>query len=315
MQALVTGGAGFIGSNLALELLAAGHRVRVVDNMSTGRADNLSESDASADFEMVEGDVNDAALMSKLTSGADVVFHQAALGSVPRSVGDPLTTDTANTHGTLTVLRAAQESGARFVFASSSSVYGGDAEIPTPESAPMAPKSPYAVTKVAGEHYCQVFARVYGTETLVLRYFNVFGPRQRADSPYAAVIPLFIDALAGGHPVTIHGDGKQSRDFTFVSDVVAANLAAATAPSGICTGRAYNVAAGRNTSVLDLLTTLEAIMGVRAERVHREPRAGDVRRSGADVGAAARDLRFRASVEIHDALSLTVASFAASAAT
>jgi UDP-glucose 4-epimerase len=233
---------------------------------------------------------------------------------VLRSVEHPLATDTANVHGTLTVLECARRAGVRRVgYASSSSVYGGADVLPTPESAPTLPRSPYAVTKLAGEHYCRVFWELFGLETVSLRYFNVYGPRQRPDSAYAAVIPLFIDALATGRPPTVHGDGLQSRDFTYVDDVVAANLRAAEAPAARCAGRAYNVAGGGRHSLLDLLAVLGRIMGVRPEPVHTDPRPGDVRHTQADLSAAERDLGHRPAVGFEEGLRRTVAWFASRA--
>jgi len=223
MNTLVTGGAGFIGSNLVDGLLAEGHAVRVLDDLTAGFGENVHPS-----AELVHADIADEDAVRRAVEGVEVVFHLAAHRAVLRSVEHPLATDRANTHGTLLVLKAALDAGVRrVVSSSSSSVYGGAEQLPTPESAPLVPRSPYAVTKLAGEHYCRVFTEIYGLETVSLRYFNVYGPRQRPDSAYAAVIPLFIDALRRDEPATVHGDGKQSRDFTFVTDAVAANIAAA----------------------------------------------------------------------------------------
>ncbi len=307
MECLVTGGAGFIGSNLVNALLEAGHQVRVLDDLCTGFADNVP-----ADAELIEGSVADEDLVRRTVRGADVVFHQAAHRAVFRSVEHPLPTDTANTHGTLAVLVAARDEGVRrVVYASSSSVYGGAAARPTPETTPVMPRSPYAVSKLAGEHYCRVFSELFGLETVALRYFNVYGPRQRPDSMYAAVIPLFIEALRSGESPTVHGDGLQSRDFTFVDDVVAANLAAAVAPGADCTGRAYNIADGSAHSLLDLLAILGRLMDVSVEPAHTDPRPGDVRHSWADPSAAARDLRWKATVSFEEGLTRTLDWFAA----
>jgi len=306
MRALVTGGAGFIGSNLADRLLADGFEVRVLDNLSTGFADNVP-----ADAELVEGDIRDEAAVRAAVAGVDVVFHQAAHRAVLQSVQNPLSTDLANTHGTLLVLKAAQDAGVRrVVAASSSSVYGGADQLPTPESAPLVPRSPYAVSKLAGEHYCRVWAELFGLETVALRYFNVYGPRQRPDSAYAAVIPLFTRALRTGARPTVHGDGGQSRSFAFIDDVVAANLAAASAPAAACSGRAYNIGGNRRSTLLELLDELGAIVGIDVDPEHTAPRAGDIRHSFADIGAAARDLGWEPKVGLSEGLRRTVDWFA-----
>ena len=299
----MTGGAGFIGSNLVDELLRHDERVRVLDDLSTGYRDNIDPR-----VDLIEADVADETLVRKTVEGADVVFHEAAHRSVIGSVEHPLATDRANTHGTLTVLTAARDAGVRrVVYASSSSVYGGAADLPTPESAPLRPRSPYAVSKLAGEQYCRVFTEVYGLETVVLRYFNVYGPRQRPDSAYAAVIPLFIRALEQGESPMIHGDGLQSRDFTFVEDVVAANLAAAEGPAAAVSGRVFNIAAGRTHSVLELLETLGRVMDVSPTPLHTSPRQGDIRHSQGDVTAARLKLGFEARVLFEDGLRRTTA--------
>ncbi len=305
MRVVVTGGAGFIGSNLVQVLLDRGDEVVVLDDLVTGYRENVPEA---ATF--VEGSVADHGAVRAAIKGAQLVFHQAAHRAVARSVEQPLDTDTANVHGTLTVLNAAKDAGVRrVVYASSSSIYGGAAEMPTPESAPLLPRSPYAVTKLAGEHYCRVFAELFGIETVALRYFNVFGPRQRPDSPYAAVIPLFIQAVAAGEAPVVHGDGLQSRDFTFIDDVVRANLAAAIAPADRCSGKAYNVAAGRTFSLLDLLAELSNIFDIGVAPVHVEPRPGDVRYSQADARAAAADLAWRAEIALNEGLRRTAEWF------
>jgi len=306
MKVLVTGGAGFIGSSLANHLLAQHHDVRVLDDISTGFAENVP-----AEAELIEGDVADEVAVRKAMVGVDVVFHHAAHRAVQRSVEHPLATDRANTHGTLVVLKAALDAGARrVVYASSSSVYGGAGQLPTPEETPTLPRSPYAVTKLAGEHYCRVFSELYGLETVALRYFNVYGPRQRPDSAYAAVIPLFLRALTLGVPPVIHGDGRQSRDFTYIDDVVAANMAAASAPAEACSGKPYNIAGGREWSLLDLLAMLGSIVGVEPTPVHAEPRPGDVRHTRADIGAARRDLGHEPTIELDNGLRSTADWFA-----
>jgi UDP-glucose 4-epimerase len=302
MRVLVTGGAGFIGSHLVDALITRGDDVVVLDDVSTGFAANIHERAT-----LVEGSVADEAAAARAVAGCDLVFHQAAHKAVLRSVERPLTTDTANTHGTLTILKAAADAGVRrVVHASSSSVYGGATIVPTPESAPLVPRSPYAVTKLAAEHYCRVFAELYGLETVALRYFNVYGPRQRPDATYAAVIPLFIDALLHGGEVEVHGDGSQSRDFTYIDDVVAANLAAASAPGALCSGNAYNIAPGVSASLLDILRIVGDLLGVTPTPRFTESRAGDVHRSLADASAAARDLDVHCTIGLDDGLARTV---------
>jgi len=302
MRVLVTGGAGFIGSHLVDALVARGDDVVVLDDLSTGSRNNLHPG---ATF--VEGSIADEDAARAAVEGCELVFHEAAHKAVLRSVEQPLTTDTANTHGTLTMLKAALDAGVRrFVHASSSSVYGGADLVPTPESAPLLPRSPYAVTKLAAEHYCRVFAELYGLQTVALRYFNVYGPRQRPDALYAAVIPLFIDALLNGRDPLVHGDGLQSRDFTYIADVVAANRRAAVADAASASGHVYNVAAGREWTLLDILRVLGAQLGIEPHPQFSEPRAGDVRHSRADASAAARDLDFRATVGLEDGLRMTV---------
>ena len=310
MITLVTGGAGFIGSHLVDALLEAGHEVRVLDDLSTGVRENLTDR-----AELVVGDVGDPEVAAAAVAGIEVVFHEAALGSVARSVESPLATDLANVHGSLAILDAAKRAGVRrVVAASSSSVYGGVAPLPSTEDFPPVPRSPYAVTKVALEHYCRVYAELMGLETVCLRYFNVFGPRQRADSAYAAVVPLFIDALRSGSSPTVHGDGLQRRDFTYVGDVARANLLAADADTSVCSGHVYNVAGGQRATVLDLLETIAKILDVTPDPVHDEPRAGDVRDSEADLRAIARDLGYEPAVSLEDGLRITISSASGSRA-
>jgi UDP-glucose 4-epimerase len=296
---LVTGGAGFIGSHLTDALVARGHPVRVLDNLSTGSKANLDQ--VRDKVQLIEGDITDPATVQAATRGAELVFHQAALASVPRSVADPLSTHRVCVDGTLNVLLAARDAKARrVIYAASSSAYGNSVSLPKRETDPTAPLSPYAVAKLAGEHYCAAFSEVYGMETVRLRYFNVFGPRQPPDSPYAAVIPLFIEAILAGRRPTIHGDGQQSRDFTYVDDVIQANLLAAEA-KGV-SGKVYNLACGRRTSLLELVTAINALLGKRIEPLHDEPRPGDVKHSQADITCAQRDLGYAPRVSTEDGL-------------
>jgi len=286
---LVTGGAGFIGSHLVEALLARGDRVRVLDNFSTGDPANLVA--VRDEIEVIDGDVRERADLEAALRGVEVVFHQAALASVPRSVADPLATHEACATGTLNVLLEARQAGVRrVVYAASSSAYGNSVRLPKRESDPTAPLSPYAVAKLAGEHYCAAFTEVYGLETVRLRYFNVFGPRQSPDSPYAAVIPLFLRALIAGNRPCIHGDGQQSRDFTFVEDVIRANLLAADV-SGV-SGKVYNIAGGHRTSLLELVEMMNALLGTDIAPVHDVPRPGDVRHSQADISRAMAELGY-----------------------
>jgi UDP-glucose 4-epimerase len=300
---LVTGGAGFIGSHIAERLVREGHRVRVFDDFSSGKEANLESFGDKV--ELIRGDIRDAALVKQATNGADVVFHEAALGSVPRSVADPLTTHDVNITGTLNVLLAARDAGVkRVVYASSSSVYGETPELPKHEKMKPQPLSPYALSKLAGEHYASVFNHVYGLEVVSLRYFNIFGPRQDPESQYAAVIPRFITALLSGkHPV-VYGDGLQSRDFTYVDNVVEANLLAAET-DGVA-GRVFNVACGGRFTLLELLAKLKEIIGSDVEPAHEAPRAGDVRDSQASIEAAKQALGYHVSLDFDEGLRRTV---------
>lgn len=303
---LVTGGAGFIGSNLVDALLADGHSVRVLDDLFSGSKENVDPA-----AELVVGSIADEAVVREAARDCELVFHVAAHRAVPRSVENPLATDLVNVHGTLAVLVAAKEAGARrVVSASSSSVYGGSAALPTSESAPLMPRSPYAVSKLTGEHYCRVFYELFGLETVSLRYFNVYGPRQRPDSAYAAVIPLFIDALKSGKRPIVHGDGRQSRDFTYVTDAVGGTIAAATAPADLCAGRAYNLAPGSAHTLLDLLEVLGRLLDVKPDPDFTDVRPGDVRETEADSSAAARDLGFTCRVSFEEGLRRTLDWFA-----
>jgi UDP-glucose 4-epimerase len=303
MRALVTGGAGFIGSHLVDALVDLGADVMVLDDLSSGRVENINPA-----ARFIKGDIVHRPAVDAAITHCDIAFHQAARRAVLQSLEHPLDTDRVNIAGTLTLLVAARDAGVRrVVFGASSSVYGGTAILPTPESAPVHPRSPYAVTKYAGEQYCRVFTELYGLETVALRYFNVYGPRQRPDSRYAAVIPLFLDAMTAGHPPQVHGDGQQSRHFTFVSDAVHANLRAAEATPQ-CSGRVYNVAGPHAFTLLEVLGVLGDVLGVRAEPVHTAPRGGDIRHSLADLTAARRDLGYVPTVGLQTGLRLTAES-------
>jgi nucleoside-diphosphate-sugar epimerase len=301
---LVTGGAGFIGSNLVRALVERGDTVRVLDNFSTGNRDNLE----GLDVHVVEGELRSYERVHNAVRGTEVVFHLGALGSVPRSVQDPLTSSAVNVEGTLNVLLAARDEGVRrVVFSSSTSVYGSTREMPTTESTPPDPLSPYGVAKLAAERYCMSFSRVYESfETVVLRYFNVFGPRQSPHSQYAAVVPLFIRAIADGTPVTIHGDGEQSRDFTYVGNVVDATLSAGDAPGA--SGRAFNIAGGEPASVNRVADAIGAILGKPVEKRHAPSRAGDIRDSWADLTASREVLGYEPAVQLDEGLRRTIDS-------
>jgi nucleoside-diphosphate-sugar epimerase len=305
-SALITGGAGFIGSNIAQRLLELGVKIRVLDNLSTGREDNLL--DIVDDVDLIVGDVCDPSMLDKAMAGTDVVFHQAALPSVPRSVTDPLASHEAGATGTLQVLLAARRQGVqRVVFASSSSVYGDTPELPKHEGMIPNPLSPYAVSKITGEYYCKVFARLYGLETVAFRYFNVFGPRQDPTSQYAAVIPKFIRLMARGERPLIHGDGLQSRDFTFVSNVVEGNIRAATTPN--MAGEVFNLACGERFTLLDLVKEINTILGTSIEPVLGEPRPGDIKHSLADISRAKATLGFEPVTRFVDGLRATAEWF------
>ncbi len=303
---VVTGGAGFIGSHLADHLLKLGHRVRIVDDFSTGKRANVAL--LSGDLEVHEVSITDRAALDPIFAGADYVFHEAALASVPRSVADPLSTHHANATGTLNVLLAARDAGVkRVVYAASSSAYGEVTADKQVETMPPHPLSPYGVSKLAGEFYCQAFTQVYGLETVALRYFNVFGPRQDETSQYAAVIPKFISALIAGTAPTIYGDGAQSRDFTYVDNVVHGNLLALKAPD--VAGEVMNLAIGGSVSLLQLIAKLNRILGTDIQPIHTDPRAGDIKFSRADVTKATDLLDFAPVVTFDDGLARTVEWF------
>jgi UDP-glucose 4-epimerase len=301
-RVLVTGGAGFIGSNLVRALLERGDDVRVLDNFSTGFRGNLA--DLTREVETLEGELRSYERVHNAVRGVEVVFHQGALPSVPRSVQDPLTTTAVNIEGTLNVLLAARDENVRrVVFASSSSVYGNSGELPRVESQFPDPISPYAVAKLAAERFCVSFSRVYAFETVVLRYFNVFGPRQDPNSQYAAVVPRFIAAIGDGRPVPIYGDGTQSRDFTYIANVVEANLLAADV-EGV-SGLVLNVASGRSFTVNELADAIGELLGRPVEKEYHPPRQGDVRHSWADVSAARTLLGYEPRVPLEEGLRLT----------
>jgi nucleoside-diphosphate-sugar epimerase len=301
VRALVTGGAGFIGSNLVRELLRRGDEVRVLDNFSTGHGSNLD----GLNIELVEGDLRSFERVATATKDVEVVFHQGALPSVPRSIQDPLTSSAVNVEGTLNVLLAARDAGSRrVVFASSSSVYGNAPGMPRRESQPVAPLAPYAVSKLAAEQYCLVANRVYGVETVALRYFNVFGERQDPLSGYAAVIPKFIRLMLDGKRPTIFGDGATSRDFTHVEDVMQANLLAAD--KGPAVGRVMNVAVGQSHTLNQLVAILRDLLASELEPEYSAPRPGDVPESLADVSLAGELLGYEPRVDFEEGLRRTV---------
>lgn len=303
---LVTGGAGFIGSHLVESLLSQHQDVRVLDNFLTGKKENIA--DFSDGIELIEGDIRDLATCKKAMAGVDVVFHQAALPSVPRSVEDPFLTNAINVNGTLNMLIASREAAVeKFVFASSSSVYGDDPGLPKKEGQEGVPLSPYAASKIAGEKYCQVFWQNYGLDTVSLRYFNIFGPRQDPLSQYAAVIPIFISKISQGVSPTIYGDGLQSRDFTFVRNVVQANLLASRAED--VAGEIFNIACGERITVNDLFAIIRDMHDRDIEPVHDKPRPGDILHSFADITKGKKMLKYEPAVSFEDGLKETVLWF------
>jgi UDP-glucose 4-epimerase len=308
MRVLITGGGGFIGSHLVDQFLSAGHDVRVLDNFATGRRENLIH--VMGDVELVEGDMQSYERVHNAMRDVDGVLHQAALPSVPRSVADPLTSNASNVTGTLNVLLAARDAGAkRVVVASSSSIYGANPTLPKSEDLTPAPMSPYAVTKLAGEGYCRSFHQVYGLETVALRYFNIFGPRQDPLSQYAAVIPNFITAVLSGRGPKVFGDGEQSRDFTFIDNVVEANRLALDAPDAA--GKAYNVACGDRITLNQVLRDIADITGRDVEAQYLEPRPGDVPHSHASIDRAREELGYEVRVDFREGLRRTIEHFAA----
>ena len=302
---LVTGGAGFIGSHIAEELVRRGQRVRIADSFITGKRENLAHLSG---VDLVEGDLADIDVARLAVDGIDYVLHQAAIPSVPRSVQDPVTSNRANIDASLNVLVAARDAGVRrVVYAGSSSAYGNTPTLPKVETMPTAPLSPYALQKLVAEQYCQMFTQLYGLETVTIRYFNVFGPRQDPSSPYSGVISLFIRALVEGRPPTIYGDGEQTRDFTYVANVVDGVLRACDAPDA--SGEVINVATGGRISLNLLFRTLKGLTKASVEPVYAETRAGDVRDSQADITKASRLLGYTPLVALEDGLEQTVAWF------
>lgn len=305
---LITGGAGFIGSHLVEYLLAHGaKKVRVLDNLITGLPSNVALFSGNARYEFMEGDMRNPEVCKQACEGMDWVAHQAALGSVPRSVEDPITTNDINVSGYVNVLTAAREMGVqRVVYASSSSVYGDEQSLPKVEDSIGKPLSPYAVSKLTGEYYHQVFSSIYHQEIIGLRYFNIFGPRQDPNGPYAAVIPRFIDRIQNGKPVYIDGDGEQTRDFTYVDNAVQANIRALSTQNTAALGQVYNIAVGERFSILDIYQRLCSLLVSDAAPVHRESRSGDIRDSLASIEKAERLLGYHPQVRMEKGLVLTV---------
>ena len=307
--ALVTGGGGFIGGHLVDRLLDEGYTVRILDNFATGRRQNIEH--VLGDVELVEGDIQSYERVHNAVRGCEVVFHQAAMPSVPRSIQDPLTSTAVNVTGTLNVLLAARDAGVRrVVSASSSSVYGANADLPKREEMPALPMAPYAVSKLAGEGYCRSFNRVYGMDTVSLRYFNVFGPRQDPNSQYSAVVPNFINAYLDDRSPVVHGDGEQSRDFTYIDNVIDANLLAARAGSEAA-GETFNIACGDRISLNQILAAIAEQAGKRIEATHTDPRPGDIPHSQADIAKATAQLGYAPAVSTPDGLQRTYAYYEA----
>jgi UDP-glucose 4-epimerase len=302
MKCLVTGGAGFIGSHIVEALLNRGDTVRILDNLSTGRRDTIQSFGKRIDF--LEGDLRNDSDLDRAVAGCEVIFHEAALRSVPRSIDDPRATNEVNIDGTLALLMAARKAGVRrMVYASSSSAYGGQKTFPQVETMHCSPLSPYAVSKLSAELYSVVFSRTFGLETVSLRYFNVFGPRQHPDSQYAAVIPKFMQSARSGTSLEVHSDGRQSRDFTYIANVVEANLLAASKPK--VSGEVFNIANGRNYSLLDIIKVLEKLSGKTLQRHHAPARKGDVRKTWADIRKAKRLLGYKPVVGFEEGLKRT----------
>lgn len=309
-KSLVTGGAGFIGSHIVRYILSNGGFVRVLDNLLTGNYKNIEEHASHPNFEFIEGDITDLETCQKQCQGIDYVCHQAALGSVPRSLLFPEKTNEINVSGFINMLIAAKENQVkRFVYASSSSVYGDEYSLPKMEAKIGAPLSPYAVSKYANELYANVFAKSYGLETIGLRYFNIFGPQQDPNGPYAAVIPLFISQIMNDQPIKINGDGKTTRDFTFVANAVQANVLALMTDNTSAINQVYNIACGANFSLLELVSNIESATGKKATIEHRDFRQGDIRDSLADISKAIDLLGYEPIVDFNKGIQETVASF------
>ena len=308
---LVTGGAGFIGSHITDYLLRNGaKKVRVLDNLATGFQRNIDLFINNPAFEFIEGDIRDYDTCKKACEGIDHVSHQAALGSVPRSINDPVTSNNVNVTGTLNMMTAAKEMGVKtFVYASSSSVYGDEPNLPKVEDRIGNPLSPYAVTKKTNELYAAVFGDLYGMKLMGFRYFNVFGPRQDPDGPYAAVIPLFVSGILKNTPVYINGDGEQTRDFTYVDNAVQANVRGMLTENDIAFGKVYNVAVGENFSVNFLYEAIREMLGKEHQATYREPRAGDIRNSLADISLAKNLFGYQPTQRFMDGLKQTVDFF------
>lgn len=303
---LITGGAGFIGSSIAVELVKRGEKVRVLDNFCEGKKENLKE--VIQNIELIEGDIRDKDTLSSVMKDVDYVLHQAALRSVPRSVDDPVSTNEVNITGTLNVLMAAKEAKVkRVVFASSSSIYGDLEKFPQSEDDLPSPISPYAASKVAAEYYCKIFSKVYELETVSLRYFNVFGPKQDPASEYAAVVPRFILSALKDEELEIHGDGLQSRDFTYIDNVVSANILSAITPD--ISGEVFNIACGKSYAVIDIKNTIEKILGKKLKYYHTPERKGDVQRTWANIGKAEEKLKLKTLVDFDEGIKKTIKHF------
>ncbi len=301
MRALVTGGAGFIGSHIAQRLLESGHEVVVLDNFFSGSRANLKA--IGEGVRLVEGDVRNLATVEECAAGCEVIFHEAAIVSVPYSVEHPQESHDVNIQGTLNVLQAARKAGARrVVYASSAAIYGEEPTLPKNEAMRPEPMSPYGVEKLAGEHYLATWAKLFDVETVALRYFNVFGPRQDPKSAYSGVISIFVDRILGGRPITFFGDGSQCRDFVYVANVVDANILASTRTRAEVSGRVYNVACGKRTTLVELVSLIERAVGRTVSRSFADPRAGDIKESVADIARARAELGYEPAIEVEEGL-------------